>query len=83
MSGVKHIFLLDYIYICMANNKLSIDPEKRYTAREAAPLLEITEATVKKKCREEDIQGIQVGTKNVWMIYGSEILEVRKRWKLD
>lgn len=67
----------------MAKDSIKIDPEHSYPAHEAAILLELTVDTIKKKCREEDIAGIQKGPKKKWHVRGSEILRLRKLWNLD
>ena len=67
----------------MGKNSLRIDPEHAYPAHEAAQLLELTTDTVKKKCRERKIKGIQKGPKKKWHVMGSEILRLRKVWHLD
>jgi excisionase family DNA binding protein len=64
-------------------NGLRIDEDRSYTVQEAAPLLELTAETLKKKCREGEINGIQKGTKKKWHLRGSEILRLKKRWNLD
>lgn len=67
----------------MAKNGPKIDPEHAYPAHEAAPLLELTVETVKKKCRNGDIKGIPKGSKKKWHVKGSEIIRLRKLWNLD
>lgn len=60
-----------------------IDPARWYSAREAAALLEVTEATVKSYCREEKIQGKRRGPKRQWFTQGKEIARLRNEWSLD
>jgi hypothetical protein len=62
---------------------MKIDAGKKYTAREAAGLLDSTEETIKKYCRSGTLQGKQVGPKKRWYILGSAILKLRKAWNLD
>lgn len=54
-----------------------VDETQEYTAREAAPLLEVTAETVKQYCREGFLKGKQVGRKKQWKIKGAEIIRVR------
>jgi hypothetical protein len=62
----------------------SIDPEGWYTARRTADLLgEVTEATVKEYCKKHELKGKKVGPKKRWMILGSSITALRRKWDLD
>jgi predicted transcriptional regulator len=63
--------------------KVKIVNEQRYSAREAADLLEVTEETVKKYCRNGKIKGKQIGPKKRWHVQGIEIVRLRKAWGLD
>lgn len=66
------------------NNDLEeIDEKKWYSASEAAPFLDIKEATLKNKLRAGDIAGTQRGAKKVWHVQGMEIIKVRKDWNLE
>jgi hypothetical protein len=67
----------------MAKNGVKINPDHTYAAQEAALLLELTVETIKKKCRDGEIKGIQKGSKKKWHVKGSEILRLRKIWNLD
>jgi hypothetical protein len=68
----------------MTKNSPKIDPNHSYSASEAAPLMDLTTAdSVKKKCRENEIDGIQKGKRKKWYVKGSEILKYRKRYNLD
>jgi len=63
----------------------SIDPETWYTARQTADLLrrEVTEATVKEYCKKHKLKCKQVGPKKRWMILGSSIIGLSRKWGLD
>ena len=61
----------------------NLDGGRWYSAREAAPYLEIREDTLKKKLRSGEIVGLQKGSKRIWHVKGSEIRKVRKSWNLD
>lgn len=68
----------------MAEDKNSeIIRDKWYSASEAAPLVQLRETTLKKKLRDKQIKGKQVGTKKVWHIQGNEIIAFRKKYNLD
>ena len=67
----------------MAKNGPKINADHAYTAQEAAVLLELTVETIKKKCRDGEITGIQKGSKKKWHVKGNEILRLRKLWNLD
>jgi len=56
-----------------------------YSAREATALLsgEVTEATVKEYCRTAQVKCKRVGPRKRWMIQGSSIVDLRKKWGLD
>jgi hypothetical protein len=60
-------------------------PKDWYTAREAVHLLrdEVTEATVKEYCKRGELKAKRVGPKKRWMILGSSIRELRRKWGLD
>ena len=63
-----------------------IDPNRWYTAAEAAPFFEVTPETVKKYCRDGDVSRECVqrkGRRQVVHIKGSEIIRLRKEWHLD
>jgi hypothetical protein len=62
---------------------MKIDPNKRYTSREAAALLEVTEETIKKYCRSGAMQGKQIGPKKRWFVLGSAVSKKRKEWGMD
>ncbi len=57
--------------------------DKWYTAGEAAPLVKLQEATLKKKLRDKQVKGKQVGPKKIWYVQGKEIIAYRKKWQLD
>ena len=63
--------------------KRKVNPGRWYTAREAAPLLSITELTVKDRCRKKTIKGKQRGALKAWHVLGREINRLRKAWNLD
>jgi hypothetical protein len=60
-------------------------PKNWYTARETAHLLrdEVTEATVKEYCKDGQLKAKKVGPKKRWMVLGSSIRELRRKWGLD
>lgn len=60
-----------------------IDKLKWYTAKEVADFLKVTEASVKKYCKEGTITGKQIGPRKQWHIQGVEIQRLRKKWGLD
>jgi predicted transcriptional regulator len=62
---------------------MQIDPKKNYTAREAAELLKMTEATVKKHLRCGTAKGVRVGANRRWHVSGAEISRLRSKWNLD
>lgn len=61
----------------------SIDPTKWYSSAEAAPLLMVTQETVKAYCRQRTLKAKQVGPKKVWHAQGKSILKLREQWKID
>jgi hypothetical protein len=63
----------------------NVDPEAWYTARQTADLLgkEVTEATVKEYCKKGTVKCKKVGPKKRWMILGSSITGLRRKWGLD
>ena len=61
----------------------TIDLGRWYSAREAAPFLDIREDTLKKKLRSGEIDGVQKGSKKVWHVKGAEIRKIQKSWNLD
>lgn len=63
--------------------KRKIDPDRWYTAREAAPFLGVTELTVKEYCRKEIIKGKQRGARKTWHVQGREIIRRQKALNLD
>lgn len=65
------------------NNRTKIDKEKWYTAREAGDLLDVTEGTIKKYCRDGEMQGRQAGPRQKWHVQGAEIIRFREKWGLD
>jgi hypothetical protein len=65
------------------DEKSEIISDKWYSANEAAPLVQLKEATLKKKLRDKQIKGKQVGTKKVWYIQGKAISEFREKYNLD
>ena len=67
----------------MIDNNPEIESAKWYSAREAAPFLEIREATLKNKLRSGEIEGVQRGSKRIWFVKGSEVMKVRKAWNLE
>ncbi len=68
----------------MAKNRAPrVDETHIYTVQEASPLLELTAETIKKKCREREINCRQKGAKGKWHIKGKEILRLRELWNLD
>jgi hypothetical protein len=62
-----------------------IDPEKWYSARDAARLLEVTELTVTRYCRDgtQLARVKKIGPKGRWHVLGSEILRRRRELELD
>jgi hypothetical protein len=64
-------------------NEEDIEPGRWYSAREAAPFLEIREDTLKNKLRSGEITGVQKGPKRMWYVKGTEIKRVRRAWNLD
>ncbi|MCU1303462.1 MAG: hypothetical protein JWQ87_3746 [Candidatus Sulfotelmatobacter sp.] len=62
-----------------------VDMGAWYTARETADLLgnEVTEATVKEYCKNGTLKSKKVGPKKRWMIPGSAIVGLRRKWGLD
>lgn len=66
-----------------AKKNSSLDPGAWYSAREAAPWLEVTEQTVTDYCRDDRIKGKKIGPKRRWHVLGSEIIRKRKEWGLD
>jgi len=62
-----------------------IDPTMWYSARDTAGLLgnEVTEATVKDYCKKSTLKSKRVGPKRRWMVLGSSIISLRKKWGLD
>ncbi len=66
-----------------SNSKVNIDPKRLYSAREVAPLLEVTEQTIQRYFRSGELQGRQVGPKKKWHTTGAEIIRKRREWKLD
>jgi hypothetical protein len=72
----------------MALSKLNanhdIDPQKWYSAPEAAAYLGVKEQTVTGYCREGRLlrQAEKIGPKMRWHIRGSEIIRLRKEWRL-
>ena len=63
-----------------------IDPDHWYTAAEAALFFEVTSQTVKRYCRDGDVNRESIrrkGRRNVVQIKGSEIVRLRKKWNLD
>lgn len=63
----------------------TIDPDNWYSARQTAELLgnEVTEATVKGYCKKSTLKCKRMGPKKRWMVLGSSILGLRKKWGLD
>jgi len=59
---------------------MNIDPKKRYSAREAAALLEVTEQTAQRYLRDGELQGQKIGPKKKWYTTGDAIIRVRKQW---
>jgi hypothetical protein len=62
-----------------------VDPDTWYTARQTADLLgkEVTEATVKEYCKKGTVKCKKVGPKKRWMVLGSSIVGLRRKWGLD
>jgi hypothetical protein len=69
----------------LRNMGRTVDPEGWYTARQTADLLakEVTEATVKEYCKKSTVKCKKVGPKKRWMILGSSIIGLRRKWGLD
>ncbi len=69
------------------NQNGMIDPNRWYTAAEAAPFFEVkTAETVKRYCRDGDVKNEGMrrkGRRQVVLIKGSEIIRLRKEWDLD
>jgi hypothetical protein len=61
----------------------SVEPNRWYSAADAAPFLDIQAATLKNKLRSGDIIGVQRGSKRIWHLKGTEIIKVRKAWNLE
>jgi Helix-turn-helix domain len=63
----------------------SVGSKNWYTAREASTVLrgEVTEATIKEYCKRGELKAKKVGPKKRWMILGSSIDELRRKWKID
>ena len=61
----------------------SIEPKKWYSAAGAAPLLMVTQETVKAYCRQGTLKAKQVGPKKIWHVLGKSILKLREQWKID
>ena len=61
----------------------SIDPKRWYTAIGAAPLLMVTQETVKAYCRQGTLKAKQVGPKKAWHVLGESILKLREHWRID
>lgn len=59
---------------------MNIDHEKRYSAREAAQFLEVTEQTVQRYLREGELRGVRVGPKKKWYTLGKEIIALLQKW---
>lgn len=59
---------------------MRIDPNRYYSLKEAAELLEVTEATVAKYLREGLLEGKKVGPKQKWHALGRSIIKLRKEW---
>jgi hypothetical protein len=56
-----------------------------YTARDTVNLLDgqVTEATVKDYCRRGTLKGKRQGPRKRWVVVGSSILALRRKWGLD
>jgi len=56
-----------------------------YSPGQAASYLkgEVKEATLKQYCRLAKIKSKQVGPKKRWVIAGSAIQELKKKWELE
>lgn len=63
--------------------KRKINPDRWYTARQAAPYLDIAEVTVKEHCRRGTIRGKRRGSLKAWYVKGREIIRCQKAWNLD
>jgi hypothetical protein len=61
----------------------SVGSKDWYTAREASDFLAVTEATIKEYCKRGELKAKKVGPKKRWMILGSSIEELRRKWKFD
>ena len=57
-----------------------VEANKRYTARQAAIILRVTEPTVTRHLRNGDFRGSQLGPHKKWHVMGSELLRVMKKW---
>jgi hypothetical protein len=63
-----------------------IDPNKWYTAAEAAPFLDVKEQTVTRYCREGMFgsrRARKIGSKRKWHVQGSAIMRKRVEWGLQ
>ena len=62
-----------------------IEPNRWYTPREAARLLdnEVTEETVKEYCRQSKLRARKKGPRKSWRIQGADIVRLRKEWDID
>ena len=70
----------------LENQNGRIDPDRWYTAVEAAPFFEVTSETVKRYCRDGDVKNKGMrrkGRRQMLLIKGSEIIRLRKEWDLD
>ena len=65
--------------------KVRVDPQKWYSAAEAALLLEVTETTVTRQCRQgQPLKKVRkIGPKRRWHVLGAEIIRRRKELALD
>jgi excisionase family DNA binding protein len=53
---------------------------RRYTVKEAAYELDVTEQTVRSYLKDGDLKGNQVGKKRKWAIPAAEIAKFKKRY---
>jgi hypothetical protein len=67
------------------NMRKAADADTWYTARQTVDQLggQVTEGTVKEYCIKGTLKAKKVGPKNRWMILGSSINALWRKWGLD
>ena len=83
MSGYYVLTIFRIFKEMAKETDLNIELDKWYPASEAAPLVGLKEATLKKKLRQKELVGKQVGSKKIWYVEGSEIIGYRNKYNLD